>query len=141
MTLIVGCSKQADVTQPVENKEAAYEPAPPNEPVEIITLTKEGRLSQGDCMKRKLNDKVIMLESMFCGHCKATMPDFISACEGKGIEPIVLDIADNEVRSEMKSYGVQAQLTPTFIFGCHIVLGAQSKETYLRLCDEFLAKQ
>lgn len=109
-----------------------------NNEEEVITISKDGSFDAKDCKNRGLNDKVIMLESKFCGHCKATLPNFKEACDEKGVEPIILDLSENEQRIQMLSYGVTIQFTPTFIFGCDYVIGVRNKQEYLELLDKFL---
>ena len=79
-----------------------------------------------------------MLESKYCGHCKATIPDFKDACAEKGVEPIILDLSVDEQRVQMMSYGISIQFTPTFIFGCDYFVGVKTKQEYSDSLDKFL---
>ncbi|MBN1275297.1 hypothetical protein JXA12_03315 [Candidatus Woesearchaeota archaeon] len=104
----------------------------------VKVIDADGEFSAQECALRGLQDEVIMIESAYCGHCKATMPVFQEACEEKGITPTILDVSVKEQRERMESYGLQIQYTPTFIFGCTYVIGARQKEGYQQLLDEFL---
>ena len=89
-----------------------------------------------------ITDKVIMLMSSSCEHCMETEPDFLAACEERGITPIILDMDDPEQISTMESFGISIYGTPTFIFSCDYYLGAmESKEDYLALIDTYLSRQ
>jgi len=100
------------------------------------TIKSAGSFSIEECKARNLSDKVMMIESKYCGHCKATLPDFKDACEEKGMTPIILDVSNDDQRKEMLSHSISIQYTPTFIFGCKYFIGVKSKETYLQLLDE-----
>ena len=106
----------------------------------VITISNDGFFTDEECVIRDLNDKVIMFGSKYCGHCQATMPDFLAACETKGVEPIVLDLAESEDREQMESYGLSISYTPTFVFGCNYYAGAETSAEYLSYLEEFLKK-
>ena len=53
-----------------------------NQESNFITLDKDGSFDSKDCKNRGLTDKVIMLESKYCGHCKTTLPLFKEALCG-----------------------------------------------------------
>ena len=110
-----------------------------NQEMDIVTIDKDGSFDPLDCKNRGLNDKVIMLESKYCGHCKATLPFFLQACAEKGVEPSVLDLSVDEQREQMESFGISIQYTPTFIFGCDYYVGVHSKEDYLTFLDKYLS--
>jgi len=105
---------------------------------EMVTLTQNGEFSREECEKRGLNDKVIMLSSRYCGHCKATQPLFQEACEENGVEPIILDVSVPAQRRQMESHGINIIATPTYVFGCMHYIGARQKQGYLSLLDKFL---
>lgn len=147
--LVFGCQSQEPVTgDPIiidydvvpENNTASNQSGVENQSIEfeIITLSSVGSLDSEECVIRGLNDKVIMLESKYCGYCKKTLPDFKEACSEKGVEPIVLDLSVGEQRKQMESYGITITYTPTFIFGCDYFVGGKTKEGYLQSLDKFL---
>ncbi len=109
--------------------------------LEIITIKTDGSFTQEECEKRALDDKVFMLESAYCPHCKETLPDFKEACAEKGVEPIILDLSIAEHRGQMLSHGITIAYTPTFVFGCDYFIGGRSKEFYLQAMDKFLENQ
>ncbi|MCF7799106.1 thioredoxin family protein [Candidatus Woesearchaeota archaeon] len=106
---------------------------------ETIEITKEGTFSESQCKAHNPNYEVIMIESKFCGHCKETLPKFLEACAELGVVPVVLDMAkaeDAELAEE--KYKVSIRYTPTFIFGCDYLVGAQpSKEDYSSLIKAY----
>ncbi len=102
-----------------------------------VTISSQGTLDPEFCKEKGLNDKVIMIESRYCGHCQTTKPKFLDACDEKGIEPVVIDVSVQEDQDLMESYGIQTRYTPTFLFGCDHYVGAMDKQTYLSLIDSF----
>ncbi len=104
---------------------------------ETITISQPGFFELEVCEERGLNDKVIMIGSKYCGHCVETKPIFIEASEEKGIESIILDLAEEEHRNQLKTYGIEVQFTPTFIYGCEYYVGAYTKEQYLNFSEIF----
>ncbi len=114
---------------------------PPEEsqesPLLTHTIQVDGEFEADDCLQRGLKDSVIMFESKYCGHCKATLPIFLEACNENGIEPIILDLSISEQREQMESYGIEVYYTPTFIFGCSYYVGTKTKEGYLQVIDEY----
>ena len=105
---------------------------------ETITIAGPGFFETEICEERGLDDKVIMIGSKYCGHCEKTKPDFIETCEKKEIKPIILDLAEEEHREKLKSFGIEVHYTPTFIYGCKYYVGERTKKEYLKLCEEFL---
>lgn len=101
--------------------------------VPIITISEAGNFTLQECQDRGLENKIVMIESKFCGHCQETKPIFLQACQELGIVPELLDIAETEGREKMLSYSVQVQYTPTFIFNCKYYVGEMSKEEYKEL--------
>ena len=101
------------------------------DPLTIITITDSGSFTQEECSARNLTGKIIMLESKYCGACQHTMPEFIKACEEKGITPEILDLSIAENMEKMEQYNLQIKFTPTFIFGCDYYIGAVSKQDYV----------
>lgn len=106
---------------------------------DVFAITSAGTFSESQCDIHNPDYEVVMLESKYCGHCQATMPIFLEACEEKGITPVVLDLAEQEDAKQAKEkYQVSVQYTPTFLFGCDYVIGAQpTKEDYLQLLEQY----
>ncbi len=107
----------------------------------IVKLDGDGSFTAEQCSSRELNDKVIMFESKYCGHCRETLPDFTEACEDKDITPIILDLSEEEQVAQFESYGIELVGTPTFIFGCNYIVGARDKNVYNENLDIFLSTQ
>ena len=108
---------------------------------DLIKIQDAGFLTIEQCQVRGLQDKVLMIESKYCSHCEATLPDFIQACAEKGVEPEILDVSVSKNRQKVYSYGLDYVYTPTFVFGCNYYIGAMPKTQYLSLLDKFLASQ
>ena len=119
--LLLWCQKQGNSLQTQNNT------------LETFTILNDGEFNPAECSQRGLDGLIIMLESEYCGHCKTTLPDFQEACEESGVTPIILDVSITEHRDQMKSYGLEIQYTPTFIFNCKYFVGAKTKEKYLNL--------
>ncbi len=104
--------------------------------VELFDINKDGTFSGAQCEEHNPNYDIVMFESKFCSHCKDTLPVFLEICEAKGVTPIVLDLSVPEDMARMRDeYKVSIQYTPTFLFGCDYVVGAQTGEEYSRLID------
>jgi len=134
--LIIGCNGNDNNNSNSVNGTQDIDPK-----FEKLTITKDGSFSKESCIERGVSDKVIMLQSKYCGHCQHTIPIFEEACREEGVEPIILDVSIPEQREQMESYGVQIAYTPTFIFGCDYYIGARDKEGYLMSLEVFLRKR
>lgn len=110
---------------------------PIEENFEKITIMNPGSFSEDSCKSRGLYDKVVMLESKYCGHCKEALPVFKRICDENGIKPIILDVSLPDQREQMESYGVQIGYTPTFIFGCDYYVGSMDEDDYIFLLKKF----
>ena len=84
------------------------------------------------------SDKVIMIKSKYCSHCKETLPIFLEACEEKGVEPMVWDVSLEPQRKLADEYDIDYRFVPVFVFGCEEYVGVKSKEEYLAFLDKFL---
>ncbi|MBU0666862.1 MAG: thioredoxin domain-containing protein [Nanoarchaeota archaeon] len=104
----------------------------------LFTINSEGSFSQDVCIQKGLVEDVLMIESQYCSHCEATLPDFVEACAEKGVNSTILDVSVDEQRERMESYGVTISYTPTFIFGCDYYVGAKTKDEYLSMLDKYL---
>ena len=95
---------------------------------EIIILDQDITLNQTKCSERNLEDKVIMIESKWCGHCSKVRPLLEEISEEKGVDITFLNLGrDHE---EIVSYGIDVKYTPTVLINCNVVIGARSKEYY-----------
>jgi len=103
---------------------------------ETFTIISDGEFSNSECLQKGIKDSIVMIESKYCGHCKATKPIFIEACKNSNVEPEILDISIEKHRDKMKSYGIEVQYTPTFIIGCKYFIGAKNKTEYIKLIGE-----
>lgn len=106
-----------------------------------LLIKVDGSFTWEECQERGLQDMVVMLESKYCNHCQTTLPIFREAATEKGIEPLILDLAEENQRTQMALLGVNVQYTPTFIFGCDYFVGAKSKDDYLNMFDTFIEFQ
>ncbi|MBU0760796.1 MAG: thioredoxin family protein [Nanoarchaeota archaeon] len=108
---------------------------------EIITISSDGAFTNEECQSRGLTDKVIMLESKYCGYCQETKPIFLKACESKAITPEILDLSEPENFAQLEDYKINILYTPTFLIGCNYYVSAKTEEQYLSYLDEFLTSQ
>jgi thiol-disulfide isomerase/thioredoxin len=100
---------------------------------EVITLDHDMILSQSQCSERNLEDKVLMIESEWCGHCATVKPLLKEISEEKNIEISFLDLGKDQ--EKVASYGVNVKYTPTVIINCQVIVGARSKEYYEALIE------
>jgi len=105
---------------------------------DVVKLGNEGSFTAEQCLERGFNDKVIMFESKYCGHCRKTLPDFIVACEEHDVTPIILDLSEDYDIAQFETYDIELVGTPTFIFGCDYIVGVKDKEAYSSYLDAFL---
>lgn len=130
--VISGCSSNTTGDAVSGDSTAGAEP-------DIIALDKDTRLSSEQCAARGLNDKIIMLESEYCGHCKIVEPILKQITQEKGIDILFLDISKKEEREKMEEFGISVRYTPTLVVGCEVLIGSREKPEYESAIDEFLA--
>lgn len=128
VVLLAGCQS----SDPTTNTTVTLEP---------FLIEQDGTFSTGECLLHGTSDTILMLESQYCGHCKQTLPHFLSACQAKNVTCEVIDISSEEGKEQMQTYGLSIRYTPTFIFGCDYYVGAKTQSEYLGLIDEFLLAQ
>ena len=105
--------------------------------VKTITLDSETEIPLETCIERGLCDKVVMLESEYCGHCKIAEPILKEIAQEKRMDFEFLDVSKKEDRVVMENYGVDVKYTPTLIAGCAVYIGSKSKEEYVQIIDKF----
>ena len=106
--------------------------------VKTITLDAETEIPLETCAERGLGDKIVILESEYCGHCKIAAPILKKIGQEKGLDFEFLDVSKKEGRTVMENYGVNVKYTPTLIAGCAVYIGSKSKEEYLHIIDKFV---
>jgi thiol-disulfide isomerase/thioredoxin len=111
-----------------------------NDNLEFILLDKEGTINHEDCTARGFDDKVIILESKYCGACRVAVPILREIEEELNTEFIFLDISQQDDMERMKEFRVMPQYTPTIIVGCDIMIGAKDKTVFKQAIQEFLGK-
>ncbi|MGM5481241.1 MAG: thioredoxin family protein [Nanobdellota archaeon] len=103
---------------------------------EIYTIRQAGSFSKETCEAKSLNNKVLMIESKYCGHCQATKPEFKQALEETNMTAEYIDVSiKEEMEALKKEHKLQIQYTPTFVFGCDYYVGAKDKEGYVHLLE------
>ena len=106
--------------------------------VKTITLDSETEIPPETCAERGLCDKVVMLESEYCGHCRIAEPILKEIAQEKGLDFEFLDVSKKEGRTVMESHGINVKYTPTLIAGCAVYIGSKSKEEYVQIIDKFI---
>jgi thiol-disulfide isomerase/thioredoxin len=104
----------------------------------VITLDSNIEIPSESCIERGLSDKIIMLESKYCGHCKIAEPILKEIGQEKGLNLEFLDVSKKEDMAVMESYGINIKYTPTLIAGCFVYIGSKSKEEYAQIIDKFI---
>ena len=105
---------------------------------QIITLDKDITLTSEQCNERNLTDKIIMIESEYCGHCKIARPILEQIAEERDLEIIFLDTSKKEDREKMQNFGISIKYTPTVLINCKVTIGSKEKSEYEAIIDEFL---
>lgn len=108
--------------------------------LEFIILDKEGTIEPGICSSRKLDDKIIVLESRYCGACRIAVPILKGIEEELNMEFIFLDLSKQCDSDRLKEFRIMPQYTPTVLIGCDVHIGAKSKEVYKEAIEEFLGR-
>lgn len=104
---------------------------------DTITIQGEGTLPKEFCERHGLDSKILMIESEYCGHCKATKPDFEQAIENTGNEAEILDVSVKEDYERITGkYGLEIQYTPTFVFECDYFVGVKTVDEYESLLEK-----
>ena len=116
----------------------AEDPSGNVSPIRTYTISQSGSFSAEETWLRGLSDKAIMIMSKYCQRCSNTLIDFKNACQKKGVDPIVLDMANSTDQRELERYNVDVQYVPTFIIGGRYFVGARSEEEYRSLLDLLL---
>jgi thiol-disulfide isomerase/thioredoxin len=105
--------------------------------LELIEISEEIVISQELCSERGLQDKVIVMESMYCGACKVAVPRLQEIEQELEASFIYLDLSKPEDLERMKSFGVVPRYTPTTLVGCRVMIGAYSKEQFKQVIEPF----
>jgi len=106
-----------------------------------IVLDKDKVIDKNICIEKNLDNKIIQLESKFCGHCATVKPILENLAKENNVEITFLDSSDEQDREIIDSYNLQVLFTPTLIIDCKVVVGGQSEETYKDLIKEFLENE
>ncbi|MBW2973969.1 thioredoxin family protein [Candidatus Woesearchaeota archaeon] len=108
------------------------------ETASTITLDSETSIPAESCKERGLSNKIIMLESEHCGHCKMAEPILKEIEQEKGLDFEFLDVSKEDDRAVMESYGVSIMYTPTLLAGCSVYIGSKTKEEYQEIINTFI---
>ncbi|MBR9683803.1 hypothetical protein GOV03_04665 [Candidatus Woesearchaeota archaeon] len=103
-----------------------------------VILDKEGSLSNGLCTERSLDDKIVVLESKYCGACSVVVPLIRDVGIELGVDITFLDLSESADSLEMKKLRIQPHYTPTMLVGCDVYVGGKSKEEYFEIISKFL---
>jgi thiol-disulfide isomerase/thioredoxin len=103
----------------------------------LIEISEEILIEPGLCVERGLQDKVVVMESKYCGACRVAVPRLEEIEEELGASFIYLDLSESEDLETMKSFGVIPRYTPTTIIGCRVMIGAYDKEGFKNVIEPF----
>ena len=104
----------------------------------FIVLNKEGRIPDNLCEERGLEDKIVVLESKYCGACKVAVPIMKEVEEELGADILFLDLSEKADNLRMNGFRVLPHYTPTMLAGCDVYIGVKSKEDYHKIISTFL---
>lgn len=108
--------------------------------LQFILLDQEGTIFQELCSERNLTDKIIVLESKYCGACRVAIPRLKEIEEDLQAEFIFLDLSQECDMERMKQFRIVPQYTPTVLIGCDVYIGAYPKDSYKQWIEAFLNK-
>lgn len=106
-----------------------------------ILLDREGTIPCELCEERGLEDKIVVLESKYCGACKVAVPLMKEAGEEAGVEILFLDLSVKEESQKMEGFKILPSYTPTMVAGCNVYIGVKEKEEYKEIIGDFLERQ
>lgn len=106
--------------------------------LEVIVLDKEETMPLDACEARNLSDKIIILESKYCGACNVVVPDLKQIEEELSAEFLFLDLSEKEDTEKLKEFKIWPKYTPTVLMGCKVLLGGHSKEEYKQIIESLL---
>lgn len=107
----------------------------------LVFLDKEGTLSCELCDPRGLHNKIIFLESKFCGACKVAKPRIKTAAQETGVEVLFLDLAERtDLQKATEQFQVMVKFTPTMLVDCDVYIGSKSLEEYQKIFSDSLKK-
>ena len=109
-----------------------------SEELGFILLDREGTIPLDLCSERGLNDKILVLESKYCGACKIAKPKLQEIEQELKIEFIWLDLSKKEDMERLKEFKIIPKYTPTILIGCEVLIGAYPKEKYKPLIENLL---
>lgn len=104
----------------------------------MILLDKEGSIPCELCEEGELDSKIIVLESEYCGACRAAVPKIKEAADELNADVLFLDLSKEADSLKMNGFKVQPYYTPTMVVGCDVYVGGKSKEDYLKIISDFL---
>lgn len=107
----------------------------------FILLDNEVSIPQNLCLERNLTDKIIILESKYCGACRIAVPRLKEIEQELNAKFVFLDLSKQEDVERMKEFKIMPKYTPTVLIGCDIYIGAYSKENYKELISDFLKSE
>ena len=108
--------------------------------LEPLVLDKEGVILLDACLERNLSDKIIILESKYCGACKIVVSKLQQIEQELSAEFIFLDLSKKEDIEKLKEFKIWPKYTPTVLIGCDVFIGDYPKEKYKSLIENFLTK-
>lgn len=104
----------------------------------VFMLEKNGNLPAEVCENYELKDRVVVIESKYCGVCKIAVPRLREIEQELNMSFVYFDIAKKEELSQLVELGLAPQYTPTVLIGCEVLIGARSKEEYEQKIRVFL---
>ncbi|MCK4429572.1 MAG: hypothetical protein KAU95_04295 [Candidatus Aenigmarchaeota archaeon] len=135
--LVSGCISESGITGNAHMNNSTQ-----NNGLEVLILDKGEPIPMDACLERNLSDKIILLESKYCGACKAVVP-ILKELEAEYKSElksgfIFLDLSEEDDRKIAYEFKIMPKYTPTVLIGCNIHIGAKSKEIYKQAIDDFL---
>lgn len=105
-----------------------------------LMLDKEGTIPCTLCEERGLDDRIVVLESEYCGACKAVVPVIKEVAKELNTIVTFLDLSESEDQNKMSQLGVMPYYTPTMLVGCQVYVGGKTKSEYKSIISKFVNK-
>ncbi len=107
----------------------------------VLVLDKEEIIDLDACAARNFSNKIIILESKYCGACKVVIPALKQIEQELSAEFFFFDLSKKEDTEKLKKFKIWPKYTPTVLIGCKILIGDHQKDEYKQIIENFLQNE
>ena len=108
-----------------------------NTEIKSFLISDNGPIPKDICINNNLSNKIIVIESKYCSHCKNMIKETINPIEKETDYKFNLyDVSEPDKAQEIKNMGLSILGTPTTIVNCNAFIGEINKEDMLQILAE-----